>query len=79
VALALLRAVSRLISTPWVNTISEPSVGKSADPARKSACATTRRTLRGVRKHLYTSSKYPFFPTFIARVEPICSTTPSAS
>jgi cellulose synthase operon protein C len=34
VAHALLRAVSRLISTPW------PSVGTIADAARKSACAT---------------------------------------
>jgi hypothetical protein len=38
VARTLVSAVSRLISTP---SPSEPSVGKSADAARRSACATT--------------------------------------
>src|SRR5271157_129717 len=43
VAHALVRAVSRLFSTPagvW-NSLSGPGVGKSADAARKSACATS--------------------------------------
>ncbi len=44
VAHALLRAVSRLISTPSPasNIASSPGVGKSADAARRSACATAR-------------------------------------
>ena len=42
VAHALMRAVSRLISTPWWGrgSPSSPSVGMSADAARMSACAT---------------------------------------
>ncbi len=40
VAHALVRAVSRLVSTPGLN---EPSVAKSGDAARTSACATARR------------------------------------
>jgi len=41
---ALMRAVSRLISTPSPasNVVSSPGVGKSADAARMSACATPR-------------------------------------
>src|ERR1039458_9509065 len=42
VAHALVGAVSRVVSTPWwhTDTLSEPSVGMSADAARTSACAT---------------------------------------
>src|SRR5258707_5404597 len=41
---ALLRAVSRLLSTPSPasNIVSSPGVGKSADAARRNACATPR-------------------------------------
>src|SRR5438046_1487228 len=44
VAHALLRAVSRLISTPSPasNIASSPGVGNSDDAARRSACATSR-------------------------------------
>jgi len=43
VAHALLRAVSRLVSTPWwgMDSRSSPGVGMSADAARTSACATS--------------------------------------
>jgi tetratricopeptide (TPR) repeat protein len=43
VAHALVRAVSRLISTPFFGaaTLLKPGVGTSADAARKSACATS--------------------------------------
>src|ERR1019366_5230179 len=43
VAHALVRAVSRLVSTPWwhTDTLSSPGVGMSADAARMSACATS--------------------------------------
>src|ERR1035438_4217323 len=43
VAHALVRAVSRLLSTPcWgTNSLSGPGVGMSADAARTSACATS--------------------------------------
>ena len=47
VAHALVRAVSRLISTPMptVDKLLELSVGTSADVARTSACATTTREI----------------------------------
>ena len=45
VAHALVRAVSRLFSTPWPagDTVLEPRVGTSAGAARTSACATSSR------------------------------------
>src|ERR1017187_7433502 len=45
VAHALVRAVSRLFSTPWRRTdiLPGPGVGMSADAARTSACATLSR------------------------------------
>src|ERR1017187_3460412 len=43
VAHALVRAVSRLVSTLWwgMDSLSAPGVGMSADAARMSACATS--------------------------------------
>jgi hypothetical protein len=43
VAQALLPAVSRLVSTParGCDMVSKAGVGKSADAARRSACATS--------------------------------------
>ncbi len=63
VAHALVRAVSRLFSTPWAagNTVLEPRVGTSAGAARTSACATSSRGSVCEKYGLVRTSHNPHF------------------